>query len=216
MPTHLSHLPNITLEYTLVAAKALQDLAKVTQIPFVGSVCSLAQAVVSLVQNSKMQKEKCLQMVEDIHCVLCALTGLCINSDIIIPPEVLERVPQYAHTLQTFHECLKAQEELGTFKRMLKQSAITQQLNVCKRDLSDACIFFKMKQEAEFASTLVDLDIDISERHQELLEMISAQSDSAGTRSSVWQSSFNSRQFGVILATSRVPEDIPWQGFRAE
>jgi uncharacterized CHY-type Zn-finger protein len=97
-------------------------------------------------------------MVEDIHLVLCALMGLCIDSDNIASPQLLEHIADYAQcvpptrrinviliqfrTLQKFHACLKAQKELGNLKRLFKQSEITQQLNTCKRDLSNACNIF--------------------------------------------------------------------------
>jgi hypothetical protein len=50
MPTHSLDISNPVLQYTVVAANALQDLGKASQIPFVGTVCSLTLAVVSLIQ----------------------------------------------------------------------------------------------------------------------------------------------------------------------
>jgi hypothetical protein len=35
-------------------------------------------------------------MVEDIHLVLCALMGLCVDSDNIASPQLLEHIAEYA------------------------------------------------------------------------------------------------------------------------
>ncbi|KAF7366166.1 hypothetical protein MVEN_00493600 [Mycena venus] len=96
MPTHSSDVSNTVLQYTVVAANALFDLGKAAQIPFVGTVCSLTLAVIPLIQNTKSQKAQCLHMVEDIHVVLCALMYLCIDSDNIGSPQLLENIAEYA------------------------------------------------------------------------------------------------------------------------
>ncbi|KAF7372606.1 hypothetical protein MVEN_00123500 [Mycena venus] len=144
MPTHSSNISHTVLQFTVIAADALRDLGKAAQIPFVGTVCSLTLAVVPLIQNTKSQKEKCLQMVEDIHLVLCALMGLCIDSDNLASPQLLEHIAEYAQTLKKFHACLKAQKELGNLKRLFKQGEITQQLSACKQELSNACDVFRV------------------------------------------------------------------------
>ncbi|KAJ7832232.1 hypothetical protein B0H14DRAFT_2592179 [Mycena olivaceomarginata] len=63
-------------QYTVVVANALQDLGKAAKIPVVDTACSLILAAVPPIQNTKSRKEQCLQMVEDIHLVLCASMGL--------------------------------------------------------------------------------------------------------------------------------------------
>ncbi|KAF8133581.1 hypothetical protein K438DRAFT_1787456 [Mycena galopus ATCC 62051] len=184
MPTHPSNVSNTVLQYTVIAANALQDRGKAAQIPFVDTVCSLTLAVVSLIQNTTSQKEQCLQMVEDIHLVLCALIGLCANSDNIASPQLLEHIALY-HTLQKFHACLKAQQELGNLKRLFKQGEITQQMNICKQELSKACNMFRMNYGASGPSALVEAKINTEQRHQELLELISTQTESVEAVSSI-------------------------------
>jgi hypothetical protein len=55
MPNHLPEISNTVLQYTVVAANALRDLGNATQIPFIVPVCSLALAVVPLIQVGNWQ-----------------------------------------------------------------------------------------------------------------------------------------------------------------
>jgi hypothetical protein len=86
--------------------------------------------------------------------------ALCINSDNLASPQLLEHIAEYAQyvvrpnrqiviliqfrTLQKFHACLKAQKELGHLKRLFKQGEITQQLRICKQELSNTCDMFRV------------------------------------------------------------------------
>jgi hypothetical protein len=45
-------------------------------------------------------------------------------------------------TLQKFHACLKAQQDLGKFKRLFKQNNITAQLDACQGELKAATQIF--------------------------------------------------------------------------
>ncbi|KAJ7479129.1 P-loop containing nucleoside triphosphate hydrolase protein, partial [Mycena latifolia] len=202
MPHHSPDMHD-TLQYTLVAADALQDLVKAAQIPFLGSVCSLALAIVPLVQNIKSQKEKCVRMVEEIHRALCGLLGLCLNTESTISPQLLESIAQYVQTLQTFHTCLKARQHLGKIKRFFKQSEITLQLDVCERDLENAShILLWTKTGSGFARTIMELRDDMERRHQEVLELISARSGSFETTFSVGPSCSGS--FSLLPASPQI------------
>jgi hypothetical protein len=50
MPSPSSDVIDKILEYTKVAAMALEDVAGATQIPFLGSVCSFSIVIISMVQ----------------------------------------------------------------------------------------------------------------------------------------------------------------------
>ncbi|KAJ7803413.1 hypothetical protein B0H14DRAFT_2888164 [Mycena olivaceomarginata] len=185
------------LEYTAVAATALRDAAGATQMPFLNSVCALSSTIVAMVQNTRIHRERYLRIVEDVHQSLCALMSLCYSED-IRSPKLLEEVAQYAGILQKFHACLRAQEELGTFKRFFKQSEMATQLDCCETELRDALHGFTMNYGVGIASSLLELDVDTEQRHQELLELISSQSVSSDNGSSMPRSSLNLRQEETI------------------
>ncbi|KAF8154328.1 hypothetical protein K438DRAFT_1777960 [Mycena galopus ATCC 62051] len=290
------------LGYTGLAANALQNIAVVTQTPFLNSVSTLSLTIIGLVEKTKIQKERYLRIVDGIHHSLCALMSLCMHSEEIRSPKLLEDIAHYASTLQKLHSCLRAQRELGThqetafgpypaalntfpqailkvysshiqdflpvfnvfkfldcnsdlssgasvqaqvavfpplassrpqalrspyvlflffcvifwsilvtqrtrymrsgfhglnrrwcfpdaFKRFFKQSEISTQLDSCEGELRAALQIFTIKYGAGIVSTLVELNADAEQRHQELLELISSQSVSSNNQSSSMQRS---------------------------
>ncbi|KAJ7838257.1 hypothetical protein B0H13DRAFT_2367628 [Mycena leptocephala] len=186
------------LAYTAVVANALQDVATATQIPFLDSVSTLSLSVIPIVQHTKFQKDRCLRMLEEIHRMLCTLTSLCIHSEDIRSPEMLNHIAQYAITLQKFHSCLVSQRELGTIKRLFKQSEITAQLDACEGELRRASEMFMLKYGVGIVGALLELNIDTERRHQELLELISSCSQSNDTGHSI-RSSWNTSTSSLSL-----------------
>ncbi|KAK7022570.1 NB-ARC domain-containing protein [Favolaschia claudopus] len=165
------------LEYSTIAANALRDASAVSDIPFIQSVCTLSLSILPMVQATKYQKEKCARMVEQIHQMLCILFRLCVHSDVLRSPRALEDVARYVDTLQNFNSCLRAQRELGRLNRFFKQSEISTQLDICEMELKAASELFTMQYAVGLSTDLADLNADIEQRHEELLELISSQSD---------------------------------------
>ncbi|KAJ7928345.1 hypothetical protein B0H13DRAFT_2311624 [Mycena leptocephala] len=124
------------LQYTAVVADTLRDVADTSQIPFLDSVCTLVLTIVPIVQGMKLQKDRCLSMMEKIHQLLCALMSLYIHSDLEIrSPQMLDHIAQFSLTLQKFYSGLRAQRELGKIKRLFKQNEIIAQLDSCEIEL---------------------------------------------------------------------------------
>jgi hypothetical protein len=101
------------LQYTAVAADALQEVAETAQIPFFDSVCELVLTIVPIgqvrkaensilclilmsFQGIKSQKDRCLCVMEKIHQLLCTLMSLCIHSDEVRSPKMLDQIAQCA------------------------------------------------------------------------------------------------------------------------
>ncbi|KAF7333982.1 hypothetical protein MSAN_02400300 [Mycena sanguinolenta] len=129
--------PHKILPYTTVAATALQGLAGANRIPFIGRLCTLALSIIPMVENTKFQKDRCLRILEDIHHLLCVLMALAIDSVNIEAPTMFHNLAQSARTLQKIESCLQVQRELGTMKRVFKQSEIAAQLNNCAAELKE-------------------------------------------------------------------------------
>ncbi|KAF8125898.1 hypothetical protein K438DRAFT_1790826 [Mycena galopus ATCC 62051] len=166
------------LEYTTAAANALQDVAKASGIPFVGSICSLTLGIVPMRQNTKFQKQKGLQIADNVHHLLCVLMALSIGEEDIQSPRILQRISQCTLVLQKIESCLRAQQDLGRIKRLFKQSELALQLQNCGMESEEALNTVMMTQGVGIASALVEFHIDAEERHQELSELISSQSSS--------------------------------------
>ncbi|KAJ7800150.1 hypothetical protein B0H14DRAFT_3786346 [Mycena olivaceomarginata] len=189
MPPVHSTTENI-LEYTVMAANALRDVAT-AQIPFIGTVCTITLTIIRMVQNTKFQKDRCFRIVEDIHRLLWALMNLSMHSEEIQSPNMLNDIAKYALILQKIDSCLRAQQDLGTIKRLFKQSELVTQLENCETELKGALDNFTVgrsvlsNKELGISSAIVEFKIDTEGRHQQLLELISTQSDSIDTVSSV-------------------------------
>ncbi|KAJ7705670.1 hypothetical protein B0H14DRAFT_3526309 [Mycena olivaceomarginata] len=84
------------LQYTAIVAKALQDVAATTQIPFLDTICTVVLTMTPLMENIKLQKDRCLRMMEEIHQLLCVLMGLCIYSEDIRSREMLHKIAHFA------------------------------------------------------------------------------------------------------------------------
>ncbi|KAF8215040.1 hypothetical protein K438DRAFT_1749140 [Mycena galopus ATCC 62051] len=195
----------MTLEYTVVAANALQDIANATGILFVGKLCAVALNIIPMVQGTNFQKEQCLRIVEDIHHLFCILMAS-IESEDIQSPSVLEQIAQYAVTLQKVESCLRAQRGLGTIKRLFKKSELITQLESCETELKGALRSFKLQQGIGYASALAQFNVDTEIRHQELLELISTQSTASDSISSIGRSLSNtsSGSFSLLPATPQI------------
>ncbi|KAJ6556148.1 hypothetical protein B0H19DRAFT_1376996 [Mycena capillaripes] len=187
------------LEYTAAAAHALREMSVVAQIPFVNSVCALSLTIIPIVQSTKFQQERCVRMVEGVHRMLCVLTSLCVSSEDIRSPKMLAQIGHYATTLQRFYSYLRAQRELGAMKRLLKQSEIAAQLDNCEKELGAASDIFMMEYGVGIANAVVELNDDIERRHQELLELISSQSELPDNDSSLGWSSLNTSSGSLSL-----------------
>ncbi|KAF7344740.1 NB-ARC domain-containing protein [Mycena venus] len=194
------------LEYTSVAANTLHNVATASQIPFLGRVCTLTLTIIPMVQSTRFQRERCLRIVEEIHHSLCALTSLSIHSDDIQAPKMLDQIAKYASALQKLDSCLRSQQELGTIKRLFKQGEITAQFDTCETELRASLASFTVELGAGLATALVEFNIDTETRHQNLLEMISSQSTSIDTVSSIGRSSLNasSGSFSLLPATPKI------------
>ncbi|KAF7342912.1 NB-ARC domain-containing protein [Mycena sanguinolenta] len=184
------------LQYTTIAVNTLHDVTATTQIPFL--------QIIPMVQNAKLQKARCFKMMDQIHHLLCTLIRLCIHSDSDIrSPNTLSDIAAFAMTLQKFQSCLKAQQDLGTIKRLFKQNEITSQLDICEGELRTATETFTIKYSDGVTSALVKMNLDTERRHQELLELISSESDSFDNASSMGRSSlnFSSDSFSLLPAS---------------
>ncbi|KAJ7741606.1 hypothetical protein B0H14DRAFT_473838 [Mycena olivaceomarginata] len=203
MPPSRSTTSNI-LEYTAVAATALRDVA--IQIPFISRVATLTLAIIPMVQNTKFQKDRCIRIVEDIHQLLCVLMDHSMHSPDIQSPRMLNVIAQCALTLQKIESCLRAQQELGTIRRLFKQNELVIQLDGCETELKAALEDFTTGQGLELASAIVEFHIDTERRHQELLELISTQRGSLDSHSSIGRSSFHasSGSFSLLPGAPKI------------
>ncbi|KAF7373146.1 NB-ARC domain-containing protein [Mycena sanguinolenta] len=192
------------LEYTGTVATTLQDVA--SEIPFVSRVCGLALTILPIVQNTRFQRERCLRIFEDIHHILCILIRLFSQSVDIESVEMISLIAQFAVTLQKMESCLRVQQEMGTLRRLFKQSELILQLDICEKESKTALESFKIQQGVLLTSAVLELNANSEKRQQELLELIAAENGSLDSISSIGRNSLNtsSGSFSLLPASPKI------------
>ncbi|KAJ7684198.1 P-loop containing nucleoside triphosphate hydrolase protein [Mycena polygramma] len=160
------------LQYTQSAAATLRDIASSTDIPFLSTIAALSIAIVSLVQGVKTNKDRCCRMVEEVHELLKILATIVLHSTDLASPELLDQFADLSQTLQKFYACLRSQQEIGRIKRLFKQAELTSQLDACQAELRTAIDVFKMRFVAAVSTQATVMEMDLEQRHRELLDII--------------------------------------------
>ncbi|KAJ7490880.1 hypothetical protein FB451DRAFT_1221318 [Mycena latifolia] len=160
------------LHYTQAAAVTLRDIASSTDVPFLTTIAALSTSIIPLVQGIKRNKDRCVRMVEEVNELLSSLATVVLDSKHPPTPKVLDQIGGLAQTLQKFHACLRAQQEIGRIKRFFKQVELTVQLDTCEAELSAAVETFKIRAGVTVSRDVTTMYADDENRHQELLELI--------------------------------------------
>ncbi|KAJ7119161.1 hypothetical protein C8R44DRAFT_790175 [Mycena epipterygia] len=159
------------LQYTQAAAATLRDIAGSTYVPFLSTIAALSLTIIPLVQGARINKNRCMRIVEQIHELLCSLGIFLLDSDHPPTPKMLDQIGAFAQTLQKFYACLRSQQEIGLMKRFFKQVEITVQLDACEAELGAAVEVFKIRSGVGVSVDIAQMDIDGDQRHQELLDL---------------------------------------------
>ncbi|KAF8199754.1 hypothetical protein K438DRAFT_1966123 [Mycena galopus ATCC 62051] len=184
------------IQYTTLAATTARDIAADSgQVPFLGAVASLTLSIVKSVELLKSNKRECLQMVENIHEILCALIKLYSKSqmDGILPPRcymisrnlqgissaslIFSGDLEHISTLQKIYAFVEAQQGMGKIKRLLKQADTSMQLELCKAELKASVDTFRTQSGLFVLSTISEMTQNEEQRHKELLELLEENPD---------------------------------------
>ncbi|KAJ7664750.1 hypothetical protein B0H17DRAFT_1211201 [Mycena rosella] len=122
-------------------------------------------------------------------------------------PHVLDGIGRLAQILHKFYACLRSQQELGTIRRFFKQSEITAQLEACETELQSLLESFKVHCLSIPTKTIAGLSAGMEQRHEEILELLAAQSDSQSSDTmSLAQNSEMSRSSGALSIVPASPQ----------
>ncbi|KAJ7023523.1 hypothetical protein C8F04DRAFT_180876 [Mycena alexandri] len=111
--------------------------------------------------------------MERIHQLLCVLAAICSAAPAsTLPLTTLDAIGRLAQNLQKIHSCLRAQRELGTFKRFFKQAEILEQIDSCEADMQDILHLFKSMSEAGLRIMLEEFDSNAEKCQKELFEAV--------------------------------------------
>ncbi|KAJ7275685.1 hypothetical protein C8J57DRAFT_1466432 [Mycena rebaudengoi] len=184
VPTQLENL----IQYTTVAASTVDEIAGSFQIPFLSSAAALTLSILKCVEAVRSNRDEWMIMVEQIHEILCTITGLCSTSEIkgVLPTALLYDIAKFTETLQKIFTFLTAQQKMGKIKQLFKQPGNAGKWEMCKQELNKAIIMFRVRAWGSTLSQIGDVKKDAKQQHDELMALLNTNPDlSSSDRSSV-------------------------------
>ncbi|KAJ7249358.1 hypothetical protein C8J57DRAFT_1668932, partial [Mycena rebaudengoi] len=178
------------VQYITLAATTTKEFSDSAKIPFLATTAALALAIAKCVESVRSHKEDCIQMMENIHQILCAIVKLYSASEIegALPTALLYDIAIFTETLQKVYTFLKAQQGMGKIKQLFKHSENATSLGTCKHELNHALEIFKVRASGSTISQMAQMRKDSKQQHEELLALLAAYPDLTNSdRSSVTQ-----------------------------
>ncbi|KAJ7169200.1 hypothetical protein C8R43DRAFT_982589 [Mycena crocata] len=126
-------------------ATLLIDLHGVCGTPFMQIIGNTTLALVTSVEIKK-NRDECLQLMEKIYRVICAIVTIHIHSDTgpNLPPATLEHVGKFTETLRKTLTFMEAQQDRKKIKHFFQQSEMRSLLRSCKTGILQALEAFKV------------------------------------------------------------------------
>ncbi|KAJ7187405.1 hypothetical protein C8R46DRAFT_1342504 [Mycena filopes] len=184
---------------TVVTCKTLDILSKTLNTPFLQVIANTTQALLEAVQTIKRNKDTCIELMEQTYELLATVVGVHLDSDGAeeLPPSMLRHIAQFAETLQTVYSFVQAQQGGSKVRWLLRQGETSLLLKECRAGIGRAREFFQL-QAVQVLANLSDMEAASARRHQEVLDMVDAltdsttSSDGASSISRMYASSYTS------------------------
>ncbi|KAJ6565263.1 hypothetical protein DFH09DRAFT_1081917 [Mycena vulgaris] len=183
-----------------IAANTLGVLATSLRTPVLDPICNTTEALLKDLQASTIKQNKtlCAHLLEQTYKLLNAIMMAYIKSETgrELSPTVLNHVGKFTETLHKIHTFVEAQRSGSKVKKNFRQGEMNKLLKDCNLGLQQGIEFFQL-ETANLATEIRDMQEDGRKKHQEVLNMIEALSDSTGsdrasTISGVYSGSYNS------------------------
>ncbi|KAJ6623767.1 hypothetical protein B0H10DRAFT_2213432 [Mycena sp. CBHHK59/15] len=164
------------LQSATVAAGALRDISGSSQVPFLHIVSAICFVILSNVQAVKVNKQGCLQMVEQINELLWAIVDLCAILHSASSSQIVPNVPRIfdLQNASKIHSYVEGQLKMGKIKWFFRQGENSQQLDECETGLQHAVELFSVQTGATTMAGLAELQKGEEARYNALLELVSA------------------------------------------
>ncbi|KAJ6616712.1 hypothetical protein B0H10DRAFT_1948875 [Mycena sp. CBHHK59/15] len=179
MPTPESPETRGTILHCIaVAASTLRDIAQFTPIPFLATIASLSTSILAM--SVRSYKRECLDMMERTHEILCAIINLTAapEPEATFSPEVLGNVGHFAQTLQMIYIFVESQQSMSKIRKLFQHAENAAQLEKCKAALQHAHDIFMVQSGIITTISMADMQRIVQRRHEELMTLLSDQSQS--------------------------------------
>ncbi|KAJ7452895.1 hypothetical protein FB451DRAFT_1521009 [Mycena latifolia] len=175
----MSSVAEIRLTNTIAcltqAITLLNELSDTFGTPFVPAISNTTLSLITAVQNVKKNKEDCIQLLENVYKLLCAIVNLHLESEAKgnLPPATLKHVGKFTETLHKIHTFVELQQDRSKIRHFFRQMETKTLLSECQSGLQQAFEVFKARNGITIAQMQEEAEI----MHKETLELISTLSD---------------------------------------
>ncbi|KAJ7754712.1 hypothetical protein B0H14DRAFT_3600317 [Mycena olivaceomarginata] len=179
-----------SLTYTLRLLKELNDMFGP---PFVQMISNTIEALISMAQNVKHNKDECVRLMENINQVLYAIINLHLKSETFgsLPPATVDNIGKFAEALHKAYTFLEVQQGGSKIKHLFHNNAMQDLLKDCHLGLDKAMTVFRITDSPAIIDNIDEMKKEAILAHEELLERIQALSD--GDTNSAGSSIFHGR-----------------------
>ncbi|KAJ7479550.1 hypothetical protein FB451DRAFT_1365343 [Mycena latifolia] len=185
------HLNN-TIACLTPAISLLNELSDAFGTPFVPAISNTTLSLINMIQHVKKNKEDCIQLLENVYQLLCAIVNLHITSETKgnLPPATLDHVGKFTETLHKIHAFVEAQQqEDNKIKYFFRRTETKTLLIECRAGLQQAFEGFKIETGITALVNITQMQQEVEMMHKEVLELIATLSD--GTTSDRSSSIYN-------------------------
>ncbi|KAJ6603330.1 hypothetical protein DFH09DRAFT_1068498 [Mycena vulgaris] len=166
--------------------------------PFVQAISNTTLSLISVVQNITRNKEECVQLMVGIHRLVSAVINLHLQSKPVgtLSPAMLDSIGEFTQhrktrlfrTLHKIHTFVEAQQNGNKIKQFFRQAEMNTLLRKCRAGLQQAVDVFRIGAAPTILSDITEMQQTTQDMHNELLELISMESDGINSdrSSSVW------------------------------
>ncbi|KAJ7474960.1 hypothetical protein FB451DRAFT_1465264 [Mycena latifolia] len=157
----------------------LNELSDAFGTPFVPAISNTTLSLMTAVQNAKKNKEDCIQLLENVYQLLCAIVNLHIKSETKgnLPPATLDHVGKFMETIHKIHTFVEAQQDGSRIKSFFRQTETKTLLSECQVRLQQALEVFKTQTNITVLGHMTQMKEEAEIMHKEVLELISTWSD---------------------------------------
>ncbi|KAJ7830481.1 hypothetical protein B0H13DRAFT_2371955 [Mycena leptocephala] len=165
-----------------IVVNTLGVLATSLRTPVLDPICNTTEALLKNLQTIKQNKTLCAQLLEQTYKLLNAIARVYIKSDTggELSPTVLNHIGKFTKTLHKIYTFVEAQQSGSKVKKIFRQGEMKKLLKDCNVGLQQGIEFFRL-ETANTPTEIKDMQEDGRKRHQEVLNMIEALSDSTGS-----------------------------------
>ncbi|KAJ7359267.1 P-loop containing nucleoside triphosphate hydrolase protein, partial [Mycena albidolilacea] len=217
MPTHSPilrmpastqlRLNNITTCLT-ATANTLKILCDSFQTPFLAGISNTIQSLAKNAEGVKQHRNDCVLLMEQTHNVLNAIIveHMKLRTPGEFPPSVLNQIGKFTETLQEIHTFVEAQQNGSKIKMFFHQGELNALLKECKAGLQQALKYFQVLT-SNIISDIRKMQQEANIRHQVVLDMIEALSDTPISDSASSISGIYSRSYASSNSLSILPSE---------